>query len=398
MKTEVIAIIGAGKGGTAILETLLKMPSVITKHVCDVNASAPGIALARQHGIQCHTQLAEICLDKEVDLIFEVTGRKEIFAQVLAQKQEKTRVIGSEDARIIFHLLDLQQEVSDRLEDYNLILERRVLERTMELEKANTELEKKILEYEKLNEKLLQINNEKTKYLMHATHQLKAPFAAIQSYTDLILDGYVGKIPRTTLDIINKIKERCLLLTDCIKDMLELANLKSLVRENIKMELCPLDGIITSTVNYLAELAASREIILSVPATGGIMVKCNKNQILILLSNLLENAIYYSPRGATVTIAIKEEPNSSARISVIDQGIGIDEKYQSRIFDEYFRANQAVDVNEHGTGLGLAIVKEIAQIHETNIEVESALGKGSVFSFHLKTVQKNASMTGPDIS
>lgn len=385
MKTEVIAIIGAGKGGTAILETLLKMPSVVTKHVCDVNPSAPGITLARQHGIQCHTQMAEICQDKEVDLIFEVTGRKEIFAQVLAQKPENTRVIGSEDARIIFHLLDLQQEVSDRLEDYNLILERRVLERTMDLEKANTELEKKIIEYEKLNEKLLQINNEKTKYLMHATHQLKAPFAAIQSYADLILDGYTGKIPRMTLDIIRKIKERCLLLTDAIKDMLELANLKSLVRENIKMELCPLDSIITSAVNHLAELAASREIILSVPATGKTLVKCNKNQILILLSNLLENAIYYSPRGATVTVTVKEESNSSARISVIDHGIGIAEKYQSRIFDEYFRANQAVDVNERGTGLGLAIVKEIAQIHETNIEVESAPGKGSVFSFHLKT-------------
>lgn len=386
MKTEVIAIIGAGKGGTAILETLLKMPSVITKHVCDVNPSAPGVTLARQHGIQCHTQMTEICQNKEVDLIFEVTGRKEIFAQILAQKQENTRVIGSEDARIIFHLLDLQQGVTERLEDYNLLLERRVLERTMELEKANTELEKKIIEYEKLNEKLLQINNEKTKYLMHATHQLKAPFAAIQSYADLILDGYAGKTPRPTLDIIKKIKERCLLLTEAINDMLELANLKSLVRENIKMELCPLDGIITSVVNHLAELAASREITLSVPATGDITVKCNKNQILILLSNLLENAIYYSPRGATATIAIKEEPNSSARISVVDHGIGIDEKYQSRIFDEYFRANQAVDVNERGTGLGLAIAKEIAQIHETTIEVESAPGKGSVFSFHLKTV------------
>src|SRR3989339_372564 len=214
MKTEVIAIIGAGKGGTAILETLLKMPSVITKHVCDVNPSAPGIILARQHGIQCHTQMTAICQDKEIDLIFEVTGRKEIFARILAQKQENTRVIGSEDARIIFHLLDLQQEVSDRLEDYNLILERRVLERTMELEKANTELERKIIEYEKLNEKLLQINNEKTKYLMHATHQLKAPFAAIQSYADLILDGYTGEIPKTTLAIVEKINKRCILLSD----------------------------------------------------------------------------------------------------------------------------------------------------------------------------------------
>ncbi|MBU0713805.1 MAG: HAMP domain-containing histidine kinase [Verrucomicrobia bacterium] len=318
-----------------------------------------------------------------------MTGRKEIFARILAQKQEKTRVIGSEDARIIFHLLDLQQEVSDRLEDDNLILERRVLERTTEQEKANKELEQKIIEYEKLNEKLQQINNEKTKYLMHATHQLKAPFAAIQSYTDLILEGYVGEIPKTTRAIVEKINKRCILLSDSIKDMLELANLKSLVKENIQMSGCPLDSIISSVVKHLAALTVSREIKISVPATlDDVFVQCNRNQILILLSNLLENAIYYSPNGATISIAFKAVPASLVKISVTDHGIGIDEKHLPRIFEEYFRANKAVAVNERGTGLGLAIAMEIAEIHGTKIEVESTLGKGSVFSFHLKTAQK----------
>jgi len=389
MKTEVIAIIGAGKGGTAILATLLKMPRVITKHVCDVNPAAPGITLARQHGIQCHTQMAAICQDKEIDLIFEVTGRKEIFARILAQKQANTRVIGSEDARIIFHLLDLQQEVSDRLEDYNLILERRVLERTAEQEKANTELERKIIEYEKLNEKLQQINNEKTKYLMHATHQLKAPFAAIQSYTGLILEGYTGEIPKMTRAIVEKINKRCILLSDSIKDMLELANLKSLVKENVQMSVCPLDSIISSVVKHLAALAVSREIKISAPATlDDVAVQCNRNQILILLSNLLENAIYYSPNGATISIAVKAVPAALVKISVTDHGIGIDGKHLRHIFEEYFRANNAVAVNERGTGLGLAIAMEIAEIHGAKIEVESTLGKGSVFSFQLKTAQK----------
>jgi signal transduction histidine kinase len=387
MKSDVIAIIGGGKGGTAILETLLKMPNVVVKHVCDLNPDAPAISLARQHGIQCHTRMdAAVCQDPEVDLIFEVTGRREILNQVLAQKLEHTRVIGSDDARIIFHLLDQQQDVAERLEEYSQVLERRVLERTSELEKANTELEKKIIEYEKLNEKLQQINNEKTKYLMHATHQLKAPFAAIQSYTDLILDGYTGKIPKMTLDIVKKIKERCNLLSDAIKDMLELANLNSLVRENIPMEACPLSGIIASVVNHLSGLAVSRDIKIIFPAANGeTMVKCNRNQILILFSNLLENAIYYSPNGETVTIAVKEEKSNLVRISVVDHGIGIEEKYQSRIFDEYFRANKAVAVNEQGTGLGLAIAMEIALIHGTKIEVESVPEKGSIFSFYLKT-------------
>jgi len=393
MKTEVIAIIGAGKGGTAILETLLKMPSVVIKYVCDVDHAAPGIALARQRGIQCDLPMTAVCQDKAVDLIFEVTGRKEVFARILAQKQENTRVIGSEDARIIFHLLDLQQEVSDRLEDYNIILERRVLERTAEQEKANAELERKIIEYEELNEKLQQINNEKTKYLMHATHQLKAPFAAIQSYTDLILEGYTGEIPKMTLEIVEKINKRCILLSDSIKDMLELANLKSLVKENIQMSACPLDSIISSAVKHLAALAASRGITISVPALpADVAVKCNRNQILILLSNLLENAIYYSPDGAPVSITAQAAPGGFVKIAVADHGIGIDDKHLNRIFEEYFRTNKAVAVNERGTGLGLAIAMEIAGIHGTKIEVESTPGKGSVFSFKLKSVQTNRSV------
>ncbi len=225
---------------------------------------------------------------------------------------------------------------------------------------------------------------------MHATHQLKAPFAAIQSYTDLILEGYTGEIPKMTLAIVEKINKRCILLSDSIKDMLELANLKSLVKENIPMGVCPLDGIISSVVKHLAALAVSREIKISTPATrDDISVKCNRNQILILLSNLLENAIYYSPNGATISIATKAMPGALVKISVTDHGIGIDGKHLRRIFEEYFRANKAVTVNERGTGLGLAIAMEIAGIHGTNIEVESTLGKGSVFSFHLQAAQKS---------
>jgi signal transduction histidine kinase len=384
MRKEYIAIIGAGKGGTAILETLLKMPNIATRYVCDVNPQAPGMLLAAKNGIACQTDPAGIYQDAEIDLIFEVTGRREVYQKILEQKAERTRVIGSADAQIIFHLLDMQREVMNQLKVSNLALEQRVLDRTLDLEKANRELENRIAAYEMLNEKLHQINNEKTKYLMHATHQLKAPFAAIQSYTDLILEGYTGSIPKMTLEIIGKIKERCIMLSNSIQDMLELANLKSLVMENVHLAPCSLDGIIASVVNHLADLAAARQIKIEVPPVGrDIRVKCNRNQILILLSNLLENAIYYSPGGATVTLAVDAAAPSFVKLAVIDQGIGIDAKNLGRIFDEYFRANQAVAVNQQGNGLGLAIAREIAQIHHTTIEVESTLGKGSTFSFRL---------------
>ncbi len=363
MTKDKIAVVGAGKGGTAILETLLKMPEIVIQHVCDVNPGAPGMKLAKAHGIACHTDLEAVCLDGEVDLIFEATGFPDVYADILRKKQPHTRVIGSEDAKIIYHLLDLQQGVSDQLE-------RRVMKRTHELAQSN--------------EKLQQINNEKTRYLMHSTHQLKAPFAAIQSYTDLLLDGYAGSLEPKTKDIVRKIKARCVLLSEAIKEMLELANLKSLVRENIRMEDTPVSMLISSSVRHFSDLAASRKIRLAAAPAPCVNVSCNRNQILILLSTLIENAIHYSPDGSEIRVVVKAPPSSrTVEFSVEDRGMGIESRHLGRIFDEYFRSNEAVAAHEQGTGLGLAIAKEIAAIHGAAIQVQSSPGKGSTFSFEL---------------
>jgi signal transduction histidine kinase len=262
-----------------------------------------------------------------------------------------------------------------------------VIARTSELETVNSELEKRILEHEELNLKFQQINNEKTKYLMHATHQLKAPFAAIQSYTDLILDGYTGNIPEQTHDIILKIKDRCVLLSNSIKEMLELANLKSMVMENIQMEPESLNKMIISSINHLKEFAASRDIgIQYEPLPDTLSVRCNRNQILILLSNLIENAISYSPPHTSISINADQFTPTQIRISVSDKGIGIAKQFQRKIFEEYFRTNEAVAFNDKSTGLGLAIVQEIANIHHIFMEVESTPLKGSTFFFVMNLV------------
>lgn len=385
MKRDGIAVVGAGKGGAAILETLLRMPDISLRHVCDPDPDAPGMRLARAHAIPCHLGLEAACLDPEVGLIFEVTGLEAVYEDILRRKQPHARVLGAEDARIIFHLLELQQSVAEKLGDTTLELERRVSERTSELARANAELQDRIAAFEQLNRTLQQVNNEKTRYLMHATHQLKAPFAAIQSYTDVLLGGYAGALEPQTRDIVGKIKERCELLSSSIKEMLELANLKSLVRENIEMRAASLDHLVASAVKHLTDVAAARKIRIATPDPLRLDVLCNRNQILILLSTLIENAIQYSPAGSEVAVRAHELPGSGAvEICVADHGIGIKSAHRERIFEEYFRANEAVAAHEQGTGLGLAIAKEIATIHGISIAVESAPGQGSTFSFRLK--------------
>ena len=164
----------------------------------------------------------QIITDKEVNLIFEATGDPQVFKNLSEKKSPKISLIGADGSKIIYQFLDAYNEINRNLNEYKTNLEKKIIERTEELEKANVKLGKEMLEYEKINQKLQDMNNEKTKYLLYATHQLKAPFAAIQSYVDIILEGYSGQISQRTQDIIIKIKERCELLSNVIKEMLEL--------------------------------------------------------------------------------------------------------------------------------------------------------------------------------
>ena len=89
MRRDAIAVVGAGKGGTDILETLLKMPDVVIRHVCDTNPDAPGMIIAREHGIARHSDLESVCRDDGLDLIFEATGSRAVYEKILAAKHPR---------------------------------------------------------------------------------------------------------------------------------------------------------------------------------------------------------------------------------------------------------------------------------------------------------------------
>jgi signal transduction histidine kinase len=105
----------------------------------------------------------------------------------------------------------------------------------------------------------------------------------------------------------------------------------------------------------------------------------DRNRMKEVLLNLVTNAIKYSPKGGTVTVSMKLAAGN-LHIDVADEGIGISEKDQESLFQQFFRAETAHDAQVGGTGLGLAIVKGIAEAHGGTVRVKSAIGKGSTFS------------------
>jgi len=386
MEEGVIALIGAGKGGLALLKVLLEVPGIKIKYVCDINPESVGFIYAENHNINCITDYNQILSDLEINLIFEATGDSRIFKDINEKKSPRVSLIGADGSRIIYNFLDAYNDINRNLNEYKINLEKKIIERTEELEKANIKLEKEMLEYEKISERLRQINEEKTKYLLFATHQLKAPFAAIQSYADIILDGYAGEIPDMTRDIIMKIKDRCELLSDVIKEMLELEKIKS--RETLNFQKINIVKILSSVISRFKVVAGKQNIrIYFSPVETDFYIKGDETQIDILFSILMENAIKYSPPNTEIDIMIKKMQNNQLYIGFKDQGIGIPEENLTKIFNEFFRSNNAVAFQKGGTGLGLPIVKQIAAIHNATVNVESQLNKGSCFSLIFPLVE-----------
>lgn len=380
--SNIIGIVGAGSGGEAILSSLLEIPGISVKYICDINHDAPGFVLAMENNVQCITDinLKVLLEDPEIDLIFEITGKDNVFDYLQKNKLPGCNIMGFAAARVMFHMIDTQQNITKELKAYKLELAERVIERTDELEVVNKELQQQVYSFQLLNEKLQDINDEKTKYLVNATHQLKAPFAAIQSYVDILLAGYADNLSDKVIGIVEKIKIRCALLSRSIREMLELANLNSCVEENIKMEYSCLNVIVDGVIDMVSSISEHRNIDISFArCTGNCMTKCNPDQIKSLVQILIENALNYSNNNGSIEISLVEGSSTRTTLTITDHGIGIAPKNLKIIFKEYFRSNEAVKKSTNGTGLGLSIAKRIAQIHRTDILVDSTLGEGSSF-------------------
>jgi signal transduction histidine kinase len=129
-------------------------------------------------------------------------------------------------------------------------------------------------------------------------------------------------------------------------------------------------------------IAASKDIEISIIGSSREPIHADREQVRLLLTNLLDNAIKYSPSHAQVTVAL-EQGETDSIISISDSGIGIKKDDIDNIFDRFYRADRAEVRDETGTGLGLAIVKGILEAHAGSISVESVIGEGRTFRVRL---------------
>jgi signal transduction histidine kinase len=230
-----------------------------------------------------------------------------------------------------------------------------------------------------------------TNLLGEVTHDLKQPISAILSFLDIIQSS--GELNDQQKRFIGRIRRTATRMSEQVLQLLDVAWIES----GMKLSLHEVD-LVNLTRNIMDDLgpyAAEKHIRLTLEVPGSIpVVTGDNNRLAQAITNLLTNAIKYSPENTTVTVKIWSEPGRTD-LSVSDQGIGIAPEHWPHLFDRFFRVKNKDTRRIEGAGLGLYITRSIIEQHGGQITVESTPGKGSTFTIFLPVQQSLA--TDPQV-
>ncbi len=234
------------------------------------------------------------------------------------------------------------------------------------------------VELAEANRRLTLAQREKTRHMLRTTHELKAPFAAIAANAQLLLKGSCGPLSAEAEEVVRRIALRCRRLALEIQEMLQLANLQSLEERPEPVDL-DLADLVRWAVARVGAAAEERRVAVEERLDPSRIVAV-EDHLKMLLTNVIGNAVVYSNPGGTVCVGCRHAPPDGPVVTVEDDGIGIPAEKLPRIFDDYYRTEEAVRHNRDSTGLGLAIVRHIARSHGIRVRVESAPGRGTRFT------------------
>jgi signal transduction histidine kinase len=241
------------------------------------------------------------------------------------------------------------------------------------------ELESQRRELQTQNEKLRESERRKSELVHIVSHELRTPLASILGFTSVLLNRDAEpEEQRRYLEIIDREGRR---LSDLLNDFLDAERLDEghLILEP---ELIDVSRVVTEQVRLFEGQSEKHELDMVVPSTP-LTVRGDPNRLAQVVGNLLSNAIKYSPEGGTVHV-VAEQANGVVRVSVRDEGLGIPEDQQERVFVKFFRGDAPAS-GIPGTGLGLTIARSVVEAHGGSMNFESGSGEGSVFWLELPT-------------
>lgn len=232
------------------------------------------------------------------------------------------------------------------------------------------------------NKKLIETDIQKTRFFQFASHELKSPVIAIKASIDSVLKTFSGSIDEKALNLLSRSSLRAAQMIEIIKELLDLSMNRGLPDFEGK-EIVHLKRIIEKIIQQEAVQAEAKRLAVTTElADGDCSLQGREDDFERIFRNLINNAIRYTPEGGSIKIRT-EGAGSLFVFSVTDSGIGIAEDDLKKIFEEFYRSENARRLVNLGTGLGLSLAKRLLENYNGEIEVDSKLGEGSTFRVKL---------------
>jgi len=222
-------------------------------------------------------------------------------------------------------------------------------------------------------------------FITNISHELKTPIQALSLNSDALLE--IKDEPDKVVLFANKIKTQTIRLNDLVKEIINLSKIQDSdpldMAHNVEIS-----NVIAEAVDQCEVLAEARKISINLDGVQNAVVVGNREQLVMAVHNLVENAINYSAEGTNVVISSKLD-DGLIEILVKDQGLGIAEENLDRIFERFYRVDPARSRATGGTGLGLSIVKHVITNHGGEVKVWSSVGVGSTFAIRLPIAKES---------
>jgi signal transduction histidine kinase len=255
---------------------------------------------------------------------------------------------------------------------------------SLETKRLNA-IEKEAVELARAKEEMEKLDRAKSVFMLTVAHELRAPVGGAQSLLRTMTRGIAGDLSDQQRDILKRIEARLDQLMVLINDLLSLATSKSAELEE-PLEPLELKPLLQEMVDRFSSEAENKEISVQLDLIeDDLVVEATHEGLERIFSNLIGNAIKYTPEGGSVLVKLQHRSNK-AEISISDTGMGIPEEDLPRIWDEFFRAKNARHAGITGTGLGLSIVKQYVEHFGGKITVKSIQDEGTEFSLSLPLV------------
>ncbi len=247
--------------------------------------------------------------------------------------------------------------------------------------KGPTDLERLGRQLEWLRIRLLDLAQEKNRFLRHMSHELKTPLANIREGTELLLDGTVGELEKPQREVTDILRLNGLKLQQLIENLLSFSAWQT-KNEVLTLTDFPLRALVISVAKTQRLALKSADIQLKLDVED-VVVNADREKMRTVLDNLLSNAIKFTPQNGTISIAAKSTPGSFV-LEFADTGPGIPEHESPRIFEAFFQGGQEQGGHIAGTGIGLSVVLECIQAHDGSVElVHSDEYPGAHFRIHI---------------